>query len=130
MLRALVLLVHALFREGWGKSKEPGTAIIEHPPQGRGCHGGRFHLVQPRLPMSCDREAVALIDNDTAWDLISRDLSHPPGPPPGKPKRSLSYAYIGGGVARQPEDITGLVIRTRYIGLTAAVITAAKLLSW
>ena len=46
------------------------------------------------------------------------------------PKRSLLYAYIGGGVARQPEEITGLVIRTRHIGLTAAVITAAKLLSW
>ena len=87
-------------------------------------------MVQPRLLMSCDQKAVALIDKDTAWDLISRALSHPSGPPPGKPKRSLLYAYIGGGVARQSEAITGLVIRTRHIGLTAAVITAAKLLSW
>ena len=79
---------------------------------------------------SYDREAVALIDKDAAFDLVSLDLSHPSGPPPGKPERNLLYAYIGGGVARQPEEITGLVIRTRHIGLIAAVITAAKLLSW
>ena len=82
------------------------------------------------LACSCDREAVALIDNDTAFGLTSRALSHPSGPPPGKPKRNLVYAYIGGGVARQPEEITGLVVRTRHVGLAAAVITAAKLLSW
>jgi hypothetical protein len=39
------------------------------------------------------------------------------------------YAYVGGGVARQPAEVTGLVFRSRHVGLTAAVITAFRLAS-
>ena len=128
MLRALVLLVHALFREGYGETEEPGMAImsIHH----KATIATEVGFTWFSRACSCEREAVVLIDKDTASDLISRALSRPSGPPPGKPKRNLLYAYIGGGVARQPEEITGLVVRTRHVGLAAAVITAAKLLSW
>ena len=128
MLRALVLLVHALFREAFRETEEPGMAImsVHH----KATIATEVGFTWFSRACSCDREAVALIDKDAAFDLRSRALSHPSGPPPGKPKRSLLYAYFGGGVARQPEEITGLVVRTRHIGLTAAVITAAKPLSW
>jgi hypothetical protein len=33
-------------------------------------------------------------------------------------------------VPRQPTEVTGLAVRTRHVGLTAAVINAAKLLNW
>ena len=77
----------------------------------------------------CDREAVALIEADVAADLTARALSHGLGPPLGKPRRSLAYAYLGGSVSRQPTEVTTIVIRTRHVGLAAAVITASKLLS-
>ena len=56
-------------------------------------------------------------------------MSHGLGPPLGKPRRNLAYAYFGGGVSRQPTEITSIVIRTRHVGMTAAVITAIKLVS-
>ncbi|MFM7979220.1 MAG: hypothetical protein ACKPKO_07880, partial [Candidatus Fonsibacter sp.] len=78
---------------------------------------------------SCDREAVALIEQDVAADLVARALRHGLWPPLGKPRRNLAYAYFGGGVSRQPTEITSIVRRTRQVGLTAAVITAIKLVS-
>ena len=41
----------------------------------------------------------------------------------------LAYAYLGGGVSRQPTEVTSIVVRTRHVGLTAAVITTIKLVS-
>ena len=64
-----------------------------------------------------------------AADLEARALAHGLGPPLGKPRRSLAYAYFGGGVSRQPTEVTSIVIRTRHVGLNAAVITAIKLVS-
>ena len=78
---------------------------------------------------SCDREAVTLIEADVAADLAARALSHGLGPPLGEPRRSLACAYFGGGVSRQPTEVTAIVIRTRHVGLTTAVITAIKLVS-
>ena len=78
---------------------------------------------------SCDPEAVALIEADVAADFVARALSHGLGPPLGKPRRSLANAYFGGGVSRQPTEVTSMVIRTRHVGLTAAVITALNLVS-
>ena len=62
--------------------------------------------------------------------MVARASSQGAGLPRGKPQRCLLHAYIGGGVSRQPTEVTGLVVRTRHVGLTAAVITAAKLLNW
>ena len=62
--------------------------------------------------------------------LVARASSQGTGPPRGKPQRCLLYAYIGDGVSRQPTEVTGLVTRKRHVGLTAAIVTAAKLLSW
>jgi hypothetical protein len=41
-----------------------------------------------------------------------------------------TYTYFGGGVSRQPTEITSIVIRTRHVGMTAAVVAAIKLVSW
>ena len=66
---------------------------------------------------------------DVAAGLVARALSHGLGSPLGKPRRSLAYAYFGGGVPRQPTEVTSLVVRTRHVGLTAAVITAFNIVS-
>ena len=79
---------------------------------------------------SCDREAVALVDAYVAADLVERALQKGGRPPRGKPRRCLLYAYVGGGVSRQPDEVTGLVVRSRHGGLTAAVITAFRLVSY
>ena len=75
---------------------------------------------------SCDREAVTLIEADVAEDLVARALSHGLGPPLGKPRRNLANVYFGGGVSRQPTETTSIVVRTRHVGMTAAVIAAIK----
>ena len=76
---------------------------------------------------SCDREAVALSEADVAADLTARALRHGLGPPLRNPRRSLAYAYFVGGVFRQPTEVTSIVVRTRHVGLTAAVIATIKL---
>ena len=63
---------------------------------------------------------------------MARASIHGLGPPLGKPRRSPAYTYFGGGISRQPTEVTsiGVVIRTRHVGMTAAVVTAIKLVSW
>jgi hypothetical protein len=126
--RALTLLFHALFREAYGDTEEPRLAITSvHHKDSIAKEGGFTRFSRA---CSCDREAATLIEADVAADLVARALSHGLGPPIGKPRRSLAYAYFGGGVPRQPTEVTSIVIRTRHVGLTAAVITAIKLVSW
>ena len=57
-------------------------------------------------------------------------LSQGPGPPLGKPRRNLAYAYFGGGVSPQTTEVASMVIRTRHVGNAAAVITAFNIVSW
>ena len=45
---------------------------------------------------------------------------------PPKPRAPPLYCYIGMGVGRQPECITGMVVRTRGVELTAAVVVACQ----
>jgi len=47
---------------------------------------------------------------------------------PPKPRAPPLYCYIGMGVDRQPECITGMVVRTRGVELTAAAAVACQLL--
>jgi len=122
-----MLLVHALFREAYGDTEEPGMAITSVHHKASIAKEGGFTWFSRAC--SCDREAATLIEADVAADLVARALSHGLGPPLGKPRRSLAYAYFGGGVSRQPTEITSIVIRTRHVGMTAAVITAIKLVS-
>ncbi len=117
-----MLLVYALFRDAYGGTVEPGMAIMSVHHKASIAKEGGFTWFNRAC--SCDREAVALIEADVAEDLVARDLSQRHGPPLGKPRRSLAYVYFGGGVSRQPTEITTIVIRTRHVGLTAAVIAA------
>ena len=47
---------------------------------------------------------------------------------PPKPRAPPLYCYIGMGVDRQPECITGMAVRTRGVELTAAVVVSCQLL--
>ena len=47
---------------------------------------------------------------------------------PPKPRAPPLYCYIGMGVDRQPECITDMVVRTRGVELSAAVVVACQLL--
>jgi len=120
-LRALMLLVHARFREAYGDTEEPGMAIMSIHHKASIAEEGGFTWFSRAC--SCDREAVALIEADVAADLAARASSHGLGPPLGKPRRSLAYSYFSGGVSRQPTEVTAIVFRTRHVGLTVAVIT-------
>ena len=93
-LRALMLLVYALFREAYGDTVEPGMAIMSVHHKASIAKEGGFTWFSRAC--SCDREAVTLIVADVAEDLVARALSHGLGPPLGKPRRSLASAYFGG----------------------------------
>ena len=105
-----MLLVYALFREAYGDTVEPGMAIMSVHHKASIAKEGGFTWFSRAC--SCDREAVTLIEADVAADLVARALSQGLGPPLGKPRRNLAYAYFGGGVSRQPIEITIIVIRT------------------
>jgi hypothetical protein len=127
MLRALVLLVHSLFRSAFGPDEAPGMAIMSVHHKASIADEAGFTWFSRAC--SCDREAVALVDAQVAADLLARASATGGRPPRGKPRRCLLYAYVGGGVSRQPNEVTGLVLRSRHVGLTAAVITAFRLVS-
>jgi hypothetical protein len=75
---------------------------------------------------NADREAIILLDSKEADGLL-QDAEVYTRPP--KPKAPPLYCYIGCGVDRQPECITGMVVRTNDPALTAAVATACRILS-
>jgi len=86
--------------------------------------------VRPRSPVRCTA-AVARTAADVArtrWPLLrSTGLGRLSGNP-----GAAWYAYFGGGVSCQPTEITsiGVVIRTRHVGMTAAIVAAIELVSW
>ena len=122
-----MLLVYALFREAYGGTVEPGMAIMSVHHKASIAKEGGFTWFSRAC--SCDREAVTLIEADIAADLVARALDHGLGPPLGKPQRCLAYGYYGGGLIRQPAEIASIVVRTRHVGMTAAVVTAIRLVS-
>ena len=128
MLSGLVLLTHAPFRKAYGDMEEPGMAIISVHHKATIAEESSFTWFSRAC--SCDREAVALLEASVAADLEARATAAGGRPPRCKPRRCLLYAYIGGGVARQPQEVTGLVVRSRNVGLTAAVIAAFRLASY
>ena len=46
---------------------------------------------------------------------------------PKKPRSPRLYAYVGGGVDYQPEEVSAIVVRTGDPVLLAAVVAAARL---
>ena len=108
-----MLLVHALFREADGDTAEPDMAIMTVHHKASIAEEGGFTWFS--RDCSRDREAAALIEADVAANLTACDLSHGLEPPLGQPRRNLAYAYFGGGVSRQPTEITSIVIRARQV---------------
>ena len=72
-----------------------------------------------------DREAVILLNVKDA-ELLVQDAAFYIRP--HKPQNPPLYCYIGGGVDRQPDCITSLVVRTKDPALTAAVVTVCRVL--
>ena len=72
-----------------------------------------------------DREAIILLKAEDAETLL-QNADRYRRPP--KPRAPPLYCYIGMGVDRQPECITGMVVRTKSVELTAAVCVACRIL--
>ena len=72
-----------------------------------------------------DREAIILLKASDAEALL-QNADRYRRPP--KPRAPPLYCYVGMGVDRQPECITGIAIRTKSIELTAAVLVACRIL--
>jgi hypothetical protein len=72
-----------------------------------------------------DREAIILLPSEDAESLLENADSYRRPP---KPRAPPLYCYIGMGVDKQPECITGMVLRTKSIPLTAAVVVACRIL--
>ena len=72
-----------------------------------------------------DREAIILLKASDAEALL-QNADRYRRPP--KPRAPPLYCYVGMGVDRQPECITSIVIRTKSIELTAAVLVACRIL--
>ena len=72
-----------------------------------------------------DREAIILLKASDAEALL-QNADRYRRPP--KPRAPPLYCYVGMGVDRQPECITGIVIRTKSIELTAVVLVACRIL--
>ena len=72
-----------------------------------------------------DREAIVLLKSEDAETLLQKGDRYRR---PLKPRAPPLYCYIGMGVGRQPECITGMVVRTKSVELTAAVVVACRIL--
>ena len=68
-----MLLVHALFREAYGGTEEPGMAVMSVHHKAWIAKEGGFTWFSRAC--SCDREAATLIEADVAADLVARALA-------------------------------------------------------
>jgi hypothetical protein len=73
---------------------------------------------------SCDRAALCLISQDDATTMRQEasGLQRPK-----KPRAPKLYAYLGGGVDHQPEEVSSIVIRTRDPEFITAGVAATRL---
>jgi hypothetical protein len=94
MLHALVLLIHAIFRQMHPDlEKDLGLDIMSIHQQASVVEDEGFTWISRAC--SCDREASVLVDARTAADLTESAKGRR-GPPRGKPKVCMLYAYMGG----------------------------------
>ena len=75
---------------------------------------------------SCDRAAIALIGKDIADELEVEAAAHARRRPK-KTNKPCLYAYLGGGVAFQPDGVSTIVVHTTDMDLLAVVVAAAQL---
>ena len=72
--------------------------------------GGEDGVTWRMRACSTDREAIVLLKSEAA-EMLLQDKGSYRLPP--KPRAPPLYCYIGMGVDRQPECITGMVVRTK-----------------
>ena len=123
VLQVFALLVLAIYKRHYGSEATDYHIMHVH-------HKAKIieHAEQTWWSRSCeaDREAVVFISPTTARELqeerqAGRRRARKPEKPP-------FYLYIGGGCFGQPSFITTFVIRTKDLGLAAALTAAVRML--
>jgi len=76
---------------------------------------------------SCDRAALCLLSDADAANMHHAAAVKGPESRPPKPRTPRLYAYLGGGVDHNPDEVSSIVIRTRDPDLLVAVLAAARL---
>ena len=122
-LRALAVLIFAVYRQHYGdQARAYRLMSVHHKSQVLEEEG---HTWWSRSCNS-DREALVLVgEADHALMTQAQQAGHRRPP---KPKQPVLYLYVGGGAFGQPDCIWTFVIRTKDPDITAAVVTAARLL--
>ena len=123
VLQVLGLLVLAIYKRHYGSEAVDYHIMHAH-------HKAQIiqHAGQTWFSRSCnsEREAVVFVDPTMAGELQEeRNAGHSRARKPPKPP---FYLYVGGGCFGQPHFITTLVIRTKDLGLAAAVTAAVRML--
>jgi hypothetical protein len=125
LLTGFVLCVWAVY-EAHRSSESPALAMMSVYHKG-GVHescGGEGMTWWSRA-CKTDQEAIVLLNVKEA-DLLMQTTGCYSRP--CTPRRPPLYCYVGGGVAEQPTCITHVVVRTTSPVLTAAVVTACRIL--
>ena len=122
-IMAIVLLTWAAYVAELGNTAQP-LMVLGVPHKASVVEGGGLEWWTRGC--SCDRVAVVLISLADALELIAA-AEHSMRPP--RPKKPLLYAYLGGGVSGQPDEVSGIVVRTKDLALNAALASAVGLIS-
>ena len=125
MLTSFVLCVWAVYEAQRSPDAKKLAIMSVHHKASVEESGGDEGVTWWSRACSTDREAVILLDA-IDMELMLQDSENYRRPP--KPRCPPLYCYIGCGVDRQPDCITGMVVRTKDPALTAAVATACRIL--
>ena len=128
LLTAFVLCVWAVFKATCPPTQANAYAMmsVHHKASiSESEEGGDEGVTWWTRYCNTDREAIILLKASDAEALL-QNADRYRRPP--KPRAPPLYCYVGMGVDRQPECITGIVIRTKSIELTAAVLVACRIL--
>jgi len=124
LLTGFVLCIWAVYASQQD-SESPALAMMSVHHKGSvhetgGCEG----MTWWSRACATDREAILLLNVKEA-NLLTQPASRYIRP--RTPRRPPLYCYIGGGMDKQPNCITNIVVRTEHPALTAAVVTACRI---
>ncbi len=127
LLTAFVLCVWAVFKATCPPTQAKyGMMSVRHKASISESEGGGDEGVTWwTRACNTDQEAIVLLKASGAEALL-QNADRYRRPP--KPRAPPLYCYIGMGVGRQPECITSVVVRTKSVELTAAVLVACQIL--
>jgi len=125
LLTAFVLCIWAVYRIGCPQSIARDFAMMSVHHKASVSEGEGGDVTWWSRACHADREAIILFPAADAQNLME-NMDRYRRPP--RPKTPPLYCYIGMGVDRQPDCITGLVLRTKDVQLTAAVVVACRIL--